>query len=156
MEQIIINLVENFPDYKHVFPYNRPGLADFLMKKGYHMEYAYDFSHYTTVSKNKTFHERIVYCGLDITKLEDITVESVDGKISKIDNNLILIDAGCLSFQRAFEGYDENSSTLPELWVRLCISIYGPIPINVTFIRTTRTEASKLFTPEEIQVNKLL
>lgn len=155
----IINLVENLCEYQHIFSVDDPNsMMKSLMDKGYYLEKGY---HTLYVSKTLSFKDKIHYHSLAMSeKFQDsfIRIKITDQAIVGVDNFILHASWGNNEFlAREFIGYDENSSTLPEIWLKLFLSIYGkPMPIKVRYSRTIVIETEREYTPAEMQVNKLL
>ena len=156
MEEIIIRLVEGLPEYQHIiYLPSKRDIVSSLKSKGY---YSVDeCGSYLCVSKNSSFIEKIEYVPhMMFEALPQpfrIAITINGGVFHQLASTCVCVFGGFL--MRAFENYDEHSSTLPEIWSRLIRSLYGfPVEVLVFYTRTFRTEVK--YTTGELQVNKLL
>lgn len=163
LEDKIVNLVENLPDYQHGITLQKSYMADEmfkrLKKRGYYGNYEYDL---ILLSKHEKFIDTIYYHSsavMSVSKNLFICVSLLNGVVISVSSEILTANqAQSIVAMNAFIGYDDVSETIPELWVKVIRSFYGKvIPVRVTYdFRIEKHEQKqRQYYPEDLTVNKL-
>ena len=171
LKQKICNLVENFPDTCHAINISNStgnfpnALVEELKEKGYKVRPHGDNLH-ISVSKDENFkhitryHE---YAMFIIPENPCMIVKMVNGVLVNVVSDFLYANNEAYGRQsasmvEAFLGYDVESETIPEPWMKLFLSIYGKaMPVTITYSYKIKKyeEKQRTYTPSEFQLHKL-